>query len=409
MRRRGDMEEGKRTMRNATAARRCCRLGLCCVMVAALGAGCGGDRKAALTDEEIERLTYARRPNRPDELHVSGETVTCEDIMMAPFDRGSTESSLRETLVELARQAPFEKYMEWARPQVRKRLNENIAYVILYKQAGRELGDKTEEQLDKLADKELRKFVLEHGGNGAAADAALQKLGMNRASYKEYKKKQVLGQYYVASKYPYNRPITHSELLEQYDKMKDPSFSTTAMVQFRLIDIQIDRVELTDGNDDPLQVARSLASDLLARLKTGEDFGELAKQHSHGHRSELGGLWTPRDPAAFAPPYDVLAARCQEMKAGEVAGPIETLGHIFILRLEQKQDKGYQPLSEVQDTVRTKIMEGRQHDALQQLNAEIAQQASLANTDHFLDYCLERLYRMAVERADPNSPPAREG
>jgi len=45
-------------------------------------------------------------------------------------------------------------------------------------------------------------------------------------------------------------------------------------VQFRLIDIQVAKI---DANDDPVQAARDLTKDLMGKLQAGEDFGELAR------------------------------------------------------------------------------------------------------------------------------------
>jgi len=115
-----------------------------------------------------------------------------------------------------------------ARPLVHQRLNNSITTAILYKRAKRQLGDKADEQLDQIVEKDLRRFILDHGDNGAAADAALQEMGMSRQRFKEYKKREILSRYYVTSKFPYSRPIAHHEMLECYDRMKDEYFRRRA-------------------------------------------------------------------------------------------------------------------------------------------------------------------------------------
>jgi parvulin-like peptidyl-prolyl isomerase len=355
--------------------------------------GCDGNKKSALTEEEIRQRTLATKRTRPNELIVSGEIVTCDDITAASFDAGGP--SLKEALLELARQTTLPQFMELARPQMRQRLNGSITNVILYRRAARQLGEQADEQLDKMAEKELRRFILEHGDDGAAADAALQGMGMDRERFKEHWKKRMLREYYVTSKFPYNRPITHSEMLDTYDKMKAEDFSQAGLLQFRLIDIDITKVRLSEGDDDPLQVARNLAKALMEKIRAGADFGELARAYSNDYRSVEGGLWPARDPEALAAPYDVLAKKARDMKPGEVAGPIETLGHVFIMKVEQKQEKGYRPYAEVQDRVEEQIRMDRRAVALKQLDAEIAQQVTLADTSAFVDRCLEGLYRQA--------------
>jgi len=378
------------------------RIAVCIAALVLAMAGCEGNKKSALTEAEIERLTFAQKPNRPDTLIVSGEAITSERITDSSVERVASGPTLREELLERAQNGTREQFMRWAHPRVRQRLNNEITSVVLYTRARRELGEKVDDTLEQMAETELRRFVLDHGGNNAQADEALKAIGRTRTTYKEWKKRQMLTEYAVSSKLARNRPITHSELLDDYDQMKDESFFQSGLVQFRLIDIQIVKVKLSDPNENPIDKAEALAQELLERIKAGADFGALAKEYSHGYRSAFGGLWKPRDPEAIARPYDVLVERAEGMEPGDVAGPIKTLEHIFIMKLEQKQKKGYRSLREVQDVVAQHIVIDRRREALKQLDTEVAQQASLADTDRFVDYCLEEFYRKANEPArDP--------
>jgi parvulin-like peptidyl-prolyl isomerase len=376
-------------------------VGICLAGLTVLGAGCATHTKAALTDDEIREKTLAYKAERPDVLLVSGERVTFDDVLSLSPEADASPPTLKDQLIEMAKQVPLEAFMKEARPVIRQRLNSDIASIVLYKRARKELGDKTDEQLDQMMEKELRKFTIEHGGTGASTDAALQQMGMSRERFKRYKKKQLLSEYYILSKFPYNRPITHGELLEYYEKMKGDFFQA-GVVQFRLIDIQITKMPLSDANDDPILAARTLAKGLMERINAGEDFGELAKRYSHDPRGASGGLWPEWDPNSLAAPYDVLGKRAQEMKPGEVAGPIEAIDHIFIMKLEKKQETGYRPLIEVQDTLQEQIMSDRRREATNELKEEIKQLVAAENTDRFIDDCLQNLYRQA--RAPGQAP-----
>jgi parvulin-like peptidyl-prolyl isomerase len=218
---------------------------------------------------------------------------------------------------------------------------------------------------------------------------------MNRITYKQWKKKQILAEHLVESRYARNRLITYSELLARYEEMKDKQFAREGVLQLRLIDIVIAKMQLKDPNDDPTQKARLLAEDLRKRIDAGEDFAGLAKQYSHESRAEQGGLWPPRNPDALAAPYDVLAQKAQGMQRGQVAGPIEAPGRFFIMKVEEKQQRSYQPLSEVQEEVKKDILYERRRQVVDELDAEIERQVAVADTSRFVDYCLERFYRQA--------------
>lgn len=378
---------------------------LCLAALLVLSAGCDGHKKAALTEEEVKRLTLAQKPDRPDQLIVSGEIIRCEDAMDSSAEDSANAVPLKERLASVARQTTWEQFREVARPPIQQRLANRIMSVVLSKRARKDLGEKIDENLDKMAERELRRFIVdEYGGNGAQADEALQRRGMSRSSYKEWKKKQILAQYIFDSKYPRKQPVTYGEMLARYDAMKDENFRQPGVVQFRLIDIPAAGIEAGDPNEDPARRARALGEELRQKVDAGADFGELAGQYSQGQWKEQGGLWRPRDPDSLAAPYDVLAREAQNMKPGEVAGPIEAPGRVFLMKLEQKQEPGYRPLSEVQEEVRENILAERRRKVVDEIDEEITRQVALADTDRFIDYCLERLYRQVHE--SPSAPVA---
>jgi hypothetical protein len=372
------------------------RLVLASVLMLAvlLGAGCGDEasRKAALTEQEIERLTFAPKPTRSDVLMVSGEEIACEDVMGGAAEAVAGGASFRERLEELAAATTLEQFIQVARPQLKQRLDVRISNVVLYKRAKQELGEQVDERLEAMAETELRRFVVEHGGNNAEADEALRGMGMNRPSFKEYAKRQMLAQYARSSRLPSNRPITYSELVDTYESMKDVVFVRPGLIQFRLIDIQAGKVEVTDPNDDLVSAARAVAEGLVTRIIAGEDFGKLAKEYSHGFRRAYGGLWTPRDPESLAEPYAILGEKSKLLEEGEIGGPIDVPGHAFIMKLEKKREKSYLPLAAVQEKVEERIRIDRRRAALERLYADVAAQAAVADTSPFLDGCLTRLH-----------------
>ena len=83
------------------------------------------------------------------------------------------------------------------------------------------------------------------------------------------------------------------------------------------------------------------------------------------------------------------------MKPGEVAGPIEAEGHIFIMQLVEYQPKGVEPFEKVQNQVKARISFERMRQAIDKLNTELLQQASAADRERFVDFCVREIYTMA--------------
>ncbi len=379
------------------------RICLAAALLIVIGCADQNSRRAALTDEEIKSHIYAQKPDRPDRLIVSGEPITWEDVLGSLPEDSATQPPLKDGLEKAAKESSLPRFLEEQRSVVYQRLINRISSIVLSKRARLELGNKVEEaKLDEYADLELHRFIVEeHGGNGAAADEALAKAGMNRATYKQWKRMEGLADYLVKSKYPRNRPVTYGELLTWYNEIKEEKYARPGVLQLRVIDVQVDRVDLKAPAEDRMARARQVAQELRQKIDAGADFGEVAKENNRytdDPRAPQGGLWKPRDPNSLAAPFDVLARQAQNMNKGDVAGPIQAPGRFFLVRVEDKQERSYKPLSEVQEEVRKDIMDRRFKQVLEELNAEVRRQVALADVDRFVDFCLRRFYQQVRER-----------
>ena len=176
--------------------------------------------------------------------------------------------------------------------------------------------------------------------------------------------------------------------------MKDEFFKVDALIEFQLIDIQPAELELEGSNDDRWTAAEKLANDLLRRIKSGEDFGELAKQFSHGHMKELGGLWQPVKPSSPAARYEKVVQATRLLEPGQVSGILKTDDHFFIVKLINQQTAGYESFEKVQDNVRNAVLIERRNAVIKKLYARVMQQTQFGEADEFVDFCLEKIYRI---------------
>jgi hypothetical protein len=306
-------------------------------------------------------------------------------------------------LEPLARSTTLDEFKIKARPYVEDVLVGKISGVLLYQHAKREAEGNTQISavIDGLVEKEWREYVLSFGGDVAKADAALADRGKNREQFKEDYRKSFTTQAFISSKFPRDEPITYSQLIECYDRIKDDLYTKSAKVMFRLIDINVVKVPMGKAGESPLDEAKKLASSLMRRIRGGEDFAMLAKQYSHGHRSSFGGLWDPVSPDSLARPYDEIVKVTDTIEPGQVAGPIDMGGHIFIVKLEEKQEEGYEPFEKVQRQVEAVVRAERENAIMRDIGVKYMGQASAGKTDEFMDFCLEEIYKRGREQEAP--------
>jgi hypothetical protein len=360
-------------------------------------AGCDS---SSLSEAEKQRLAVTQKIELVEAaggfvLIVGGETITSDQIIETRTQLNGMYVSPKEYFGPIAQANELEQFKERARGPLEEILISKISNILLYQHARRQMGENIDEGLEKAAENEYKNFVLGYGGDQARADEELKRMYMDKKSFVEQQKRAILIQSYMASKISYNRPVTYREMIDCYDRIKDKYFARASKIRFRLIDIQPDKLELEDPNDDLWRLGDEMANELLGLIKSGEDFGELAKKYSHGDWRDFGGLWRTVQPSSLAEPYDILAAEAERIEPGEVVGPIVTKQHIFIMKLEEKQIAGYEPFEDVQELVEQKILLDRRNEVVGKLNSEVKRQANLSRTDKFIDFCMEKIYRIS--------------
>jgi len=370
-----------------------CRCGFLFLSVALTISGCVKPEMRPAKEDSLPVPAPVSRTDLPAPeggftLAVGAEVITAEDVITP---------SLIEHFKPFAERVDFATFARQAKPQVEQLIVGRITNILLYSQAKRELKGNLDESLDKIVETEVRKFIISFGADYARAEQALKQMGMDWQGFRDYQKKMILSRYYLSSRVPETAPITYRQLRREYEKMKDAVFTAPAVLQFRLIDIEIAKVPVTDPNQARSELAYALAEGLLARISAGEDFAELAKDYSHGHRRTFGGLWRPLEPASLAAPYDILALEAEKLQPTQVSGLISADGHIFIMRLEEKRPPTVEPFETVQKQIEAKIRFDRQKKLYDEFNDALAGQAAIANKYEFVSFCLRNIYQKCNE------------
>ncbi len=357
------------------------------VVLFLLVCGCGGGSKPKLTPEEMALIPLPQKTELPEVsgpllVAVGNETISSDEVV----------EPLTQHFKSLAQTQSYEQFSKGIKPQVKAFFLSKASGILLYNKAKKQAGEQIDAALEKAVESEVRKFVLGFNGDYAKAEKALEQEGIDWEKFREYQKKMLLSQSYIAQQLPDPKPVTRGELMGYYEKMKNELFTTEAKLKFQLIDIQPGKLEVADANQSRTEQAAKLAGELIRRIEAGEDFAKLAEQYSYGHRRIYGGLWKSVQPESLAEPYDVLAVEAEKINAGEVAGPIEVDQHIFIMKVIEKQANDVKPFEEVQKEIENKINLQRRKDAWGKVSADIIERAGLANNDRFVDYCVKEIY-----------------
>jgi peptidyl-prolyl cis-trans isomerase C len=183
----------------------------------------------------------------------------------------------------------------------------------------------------------------------------------------------------------YGRELTIQALIEQviaqgvtvsdadvtafYASNKD-KFETPEQVRARHILVKVD--EKADAK--AREAARGKAADLLAQVKGGADFAELAKKSSDCPSAPQGGdlgffqhgqMVEPFDKAAFA------------LKPGEVSGVVETQFGYHVIKLEERREAGLVSEAEAAPRIREYLKGQKVEEAVEARLKELRQKAKI--------------------------------
>lgn len=334
--------------------------------------------------EKSTQKTSSQKSSDGLSITVTDETITSDEIITAAL----------ELLRPIAQNSNFERFEQQAEPQLEEMITARVSNILLYQEAKKNTREDIDKVLERPAEAEIRKFIMSFEGDYAKAEEALKQQGMDWASFKEYQKKIILTEYYLGSLLPKAAPITYSELLARYNQIKEESFAIQASIKFQLIDIEPAKLRITDPNQNRLEQAKKLAVELLKQAKAGKNFPEVAKEHTGvsfaAHSKPV---------QAESLKYRILADEAEKLEPGDISGLIETQQkqHIFIMKLEEKHSKGYEPLEKVQRKVKAKIFSDRRKQAQDKILSRLRRQAEHELSDEFTEYCLQNIYKMSNE------------
>jgi len=126
--------------------------------------------------------------------------------------------------------------------------------------------------------------------------------------------------------------------------------------------VKLRMIVLTNAPEADTTQTRKLAEEIVAKLKEGASFGEMASIYSQGSQARQQGEWDWVEKSVLR---KELADVAFSLKPGEQSGVIETPGAFYIMLVEDKHEAHVKPLPEVRDEIE-KLLLGKERSRLQQ-------------------------------------------
>ncbi len=213
--------------------------------------------------------------------------------------------------------------------------------------------------IDQLITKEL---LLEETVDEAADDETSREIGDLKIQYIN----QMLHKEKIDEKIG---EISEEEILKAYEKNK------SLLIDPPKAKISLIRVE-QGSSDAEKSRARQRIDEAIQKIKSGTEFGEVAKEYSSDPTSSAGGElkeWIYND-VSLDP---VLKKNIFSLKTDAVSAVFEYEGGYYIFKLRQKEDKKQMALDEVKQELKEALLEEKHYKMEAELEDELLRQSKL--------------------------------
>lgn len=199
---------------------------------------------------------------------------------------------------------------------------------------------------ERLINDRVNEFIYDRFGNDRSKFlAALSEQQITLEDWREQVKERLIISILRRQEVGDRVKVSPRLIRETYDARAD-QYRTDEKIRLRMI-----MLNKGDTARDA-EVKRSEAEQLVARLKNGEDFAEIARSSSEGIKAAEGGDMGWNKPSDLR---SELAAAVAGLKPGEISGIVETEEEFYILKLEDHKDAGMVPFEEVRQTIEDEL------------------------------------------------------
>lgn len=112
--------------------------------------------------------------------------------------------------------------------------------------------------------------------------------------------------------------------------------------------LRLFQITLAPIANEPTSLLKDEARNILAQLKSGASFAELAQKHSQDDKKNRGGDWGWIERGDIAKELSEVVFSIPE---GGYSEPVELSGYVFIFHVKEKLEEGIQPINKVKNQI----------------------------------------------------------
>ena len=199
------------------------------------------------------------------------------------------------------------------------------------------------EAVGKAFDEKASQMMQEMGvGTQHELDLELQKQNTSLASFRDSFMTETIAMEYLRSKASSTPEIGRPELLQYYETHAD-EYAISAKVKWQ-------QILITFNGDDEKREALDRLGQVVQELKSGKDFGDVARRYSNGYNAAEGGHFGWTEAGSLV---DKRVERALfSLPVGTVSQVFEDGGSFQLVKVIDRQEAGKIPFDDLQEKIR---------------------------------------------------------
>lgn len=230
----------------------------------------------------------------------------------------------------------YQKKINEARSENLDKLTDRELILHEFKTAGYSLPDSV---IDEVVQARIRAYF----GDRRTAAKTLQARGLTFEKFREQERERFIVDAMRA------KNVAQEFIISPH---KIEAYYTNHMNDYKVEDEVKLRTIILNKGSDPAK-ARKMAEEILAKLKEGASFAEMAGVYSQGAEKAQGGS---RDWQEVRELRKELADAIASLNVGGISGIVEASDSLWLLQVEDKRPARIRPLSEVRDEIEKELI-----------------------------------------------------
>ena len=231
--------------------------------------------------------------------------------------------------------------------KLKKAREEVLGHLIESKLLGEEMKKKKIEISEREVDSAIDDILKNSGLKEDDLKKLLAREGMTYSSYRQ-KVREELGKMRLVSREIKSKIVIDEEQMRRYYRQNLEKFTDPQEIKIQQIFL---RLSPNASREEAAGVERE-ARTILERARKGEDFADLAREHSQGPEAGEGGLLGWFKHKELIPELESVAFK---LKAGEVSDLILSPSGLHLLRVLERKGGEPRPFAEVQFKIREEM------------------------------------------------------